>query len=179
MNYFVISMYRWLVLLLVYSDAEVVGNPMVMGFTDDIDDEDFRPSKVLNPVAQISDSSSSDEEERGPVLLQPKRASPVVNNVVVSNEASSGDELDDWLNGSGESKKNKAPQASKSKREEVLPDLEEAPVVNQKSERNKAKEKKSSKHKSKKTSKKSIEPSSNGNTESQLETSHNNEYEEI
>ena len=165
---------------MVHSDAEVVGNPMVMGFTDDIDDEDFRPSKALNPVAQISDSSSSDEEERGPVLLQPKRVSPVVNNVVVSNEASSGDELDDWLNGPGESKKDKAPTTSKSKKEEVLPELEvDLPVVNQKSERNKAKEKKSSKNKSKKTSKKSIEASSNGNTESQSGTSQNNEYEEI
>ena len=49
-------------------------------------------------------------------------------------------------------KKDKAPQASKSKRNEVLPDLEdEVPVVNnQKYERSKGKEKKNSKHKSKK-----------------------------
>lgn len=46
-----------------YSDVEGnLGNPMVMGFQDEIDDEDFRPTKVRHPVVQVKVEYSSGKQ---------------------------------------------------------------------------------------------------------------------
>ncbi|EFX77849.1 hypothetical protein DAPPUDRAFT_105818 [Daphnia pulex] len=57
-----------------FSDAENEGNPMVMGFQDKIDDEDYlRASEFGNPVTQISDSSDSSSDEEVPVPQPDKK----------------------------------------------------------------------------------------------------------
>ncbi|XP_032778554.2 rab-like protein 6 [Daphnia magna] len=81
------------------SDAEKEGNPMVMGFQDEIDDEDYlRPSDFGNPVAQISDSSDDELSVPGPDKKESSvsKASRTLENVTIK------DDLDDWLNGGDE-----------------------------------------------------------------------------
>lgn len=70
---------------------------MVMGFQDEIDDEDFlHHSSSVQPAVQVSDSSSDESEEPlKPIPVQPfprrdvEESQPVLD---VQNE------LDDWLN---------------------------------------------------------------------------------
>ncbi|XP_046644013.1 rab-like protein 6 isoform X1 [Daphnia pulicaria] len=82
------------------SDAENEGNPMVMGFQDEIDDEDYlRASEFGNPVTQISDSSS-DEEVPVPQADKKEAAAYKVNKTV--EDITIEDDLDDWLNDGAE-----------------------------------------------------------------------------
>lgn len=72
---------------------------MVMGFQDEIDDEDYlRPSDFGNPVAQISDSSDDELSVPGPDKKESSvsKASRTLENVTIK------DDLDDWLNGGDE-----------------------------------------------------------------------------
>ncbi len=83
-----------------FSDAEKEGNPMVMGFQDEIDDEDYlRPSEFGNPVTQISDSSS-DEEISVPQTDKKELAAYKVNKTV--EDITIENDLDDWLNDGAE-----------------------------------------------------------------------------
>lgn len=92
---------------------------MVMGFQDEIDDEDYlRPSEFGNPVMQISDSS--DDELRPPVRHKKEssvfKASRALENVAIK------DDLDDWLNGEDETlpaTKFKAPSPATSRDYEI------------------------------------------------------------
>ncbi|XP_046650979.1 rab-like protein 6 [Daphnia pulicaria] len=82
------------------SDAENEGNPMVMGFQDEIDDEDYlRASEFGNPVTQIS-VSSSDEEVPVPQADKKEAAAYKVNKTV--EDITIEDDLDDWLNDGAE-----------------------------------------------------------------------------
>ncbi|EFX63205.1 hypothetical protein DAPPUDRAFT_268880 [Daphnia pulex] len=83
-----------------FSYAENEGNPMVMGFQDKIDDEDYlRASEFGNPVTQISDSSS-DEEVPVPQADKKEAAAYKVNKTV--EDITIEDDLDDWLNDGAE-----------------------------------------------------------------------------
>lgn len=166
-----------------YSDVEIEGNPMVMGFQDEIDDDDFlKPSEFGNPVAQVSDSS--DEE---PEILQPLPKATVAAPMKVNNfveKVSTNDDLDDWLNGGEEPSLSSVPTQkfdsfiSSEKRgnfeaerlsspDEPSSDVVEKPIK-------KHKEKKS-KRKSKKSSRESSEMDRNSPRQSRP----NNDYEEI
>lgn len=73
---------------------------MVMGFQDEIDDEDYlRASEFGNPVTQISDSSS-DEEVPVPQADKKEAAAYKVNKTV--EDITIEDDLDDWLNDGAE-----------------------------------------------------------------------------
>lgn len=73
---------------------------MVMGFQDEIDDEDYlRPSEFGNPVTQISDSSS-DEEVPVPQSDKKEPAAYKVNQTF--EDITIEDDLDDWLNDGAE-----------------------------------------------------------------------------
>ncbi|EFX70712.1 hypothetical protein DAPPUDRAFT_256818 [Daphnia pulex] len=83
-----------------FSDAENEGNPMVMGFQDEIEDEDYlRASEFGNPVTQILDSSS-DEEVPVPQADKKEAAAYKVNKTV--EDITIEDDLDDWLNDGAE-----------------------------------------------------------------------------
>jgi len=123
------------------SDVENNGNPMVMGFQDEIDDEDYRGS-ASNPVP-LELSSSSDEESQTVTVPPPVS---LVSNVVEDVDPG----LDDWLNSSQAGQPQPAAilisdpvQVSSSSS-----DLAETPKA---SKSTKKKEKKISKRKSKKS----------------------------
>lgn len=79
----------------IFSDAEKEGNPMVMSFQDEIDDEDLlRPSQHSNLVAQISDSSDEELE-----ASQPDRPVVVYTVNQTLEDLNTEENLDDWLNG--------------------------------------------------------------------------------
>lgn len=66
---------------------------MVIGFQDEIDDEDFlRPSQQLHPVTQISDSSDEEIPRHGQTSAA-HQAHPTEKSSPIE------DDLDDWLNG--------------------------------------------------------------------------------
>ena len=156
---------------------------MVMGFQDEIDEDDFLETTGFgNPVAQVSDSSDEEPSE----ILQPLPKAPLiapmkVNNIVENLTAE--DDLDDWLNGSEEPSistvsiqklDNVRPSESQIKLEPERmssPD-EPAPDVIAKSKKHKEKK---SKRKSKKSSRESSEMDGN----SPQQTRPNNDYEEI
>lgn len=135
---------------------------MVMRFTDEIDDEDFRPSKTHHPVAQVSDSSSEEDEPFTAHPVEPPPSS--TNNRVVVKETSPEDELDDWLNGGEEPaipavpvvvEVRPAPIGKQIMDEDdaVIEAPIEVPEVNHRKADRKSKEKKSKRHKTKKSSK--------------------------
>lgn len=75
------------------SDAEHTGNPMVMAFQDEVDDED---DYVKSPVCNDEQQTESSDEE----IPRPK-AEPAAKDVVDAAGAGSCDEpddFDDWLN---------------------------------------------------------------------------------
>lgn len=76
------------------SDVENDGNPMVMNFQDEIDDEDYRPMKV-SAVDENSDLSSSSDEEPEAKIMSP---SSLVSNVIEDVDLNNG--LDSWLDAS-------------------------------------------------------------------------------
>jgi hypothetical protein len=68
------------------------GNPMVMGFQDEIDDEDYRPTvSHVQPQQVDSDSDSDDEPPKRSPQPQPAVRHP-------PEEVPEPDDLDDWLN---------------------------------------------------------------------------------
>lgn len=75
---------------------------MVMGFQDEIDDEDyFQPSQLSHSATQISVSSdSSDEESNTPY---PDRTSFVSKVNPTREDINVENDLDEWLNGIGDS----------------------------------------------------------------------------
>lgn len=71
---------------------------MVMGFQDEIDDEDYlRPSQLSYPVTQISDSSEDELD-----IPQPNRTASAYTVSQTLDDLKIEDDLDDWLNGSSE-----------------------------------------------------------------------------
>lgn len=122
------------------SDVENNGNPMVMGFQDEIDDEDYRTGS-RNPVP-LDLSSSSDEEPQTVAILPPVS---IVNNAV--DDVDTG--LDDWLN-SGQTNQPQAAEILSS--DPVLASSSSSDVTGTpKVKSSKKKEKKTSKRKSKKS----------------------------
>jgi len=149
------------------SDSEVEnnGNPMVMGFQDEIDDEDFRGS-TSNP-APLDLSSSSDEESQA-VAVQPSLS--LVSNIV--EDVDTG--LDDWLNSSQVTQPQPAEVMSSDPVQisSSSSDLVETPKANKST---KKKEKKTSKRKSKK-SKESKQRPDDGDP---VDANTHGDYEEI
>jgi hypothetical protein len=164
---------------------------MVMGFQDEIDDEDYlRPTEFGNPVTQISDSSSDEEI---PVLQTDKKETAAYKVNQTFEDVSIEDDLDDWLNDGAEklpsTKLKVSSSASSIKNNESvdrnIPEpkavgfsLEELSLeVTGNSKR--AKEKKI-KRKSKKSSKEErISSSPTRGTDAVEESRHYNEYEEL
>ena len=113
---------------------------MVMGFQDEIDDEDYRTGS-RNPVP-LDLSSSSDEEPQTVAILPPVS---IVNNAV--DDVDTG--LDDWLN-SGQTNQPQAAEILSS--DPVLASSSSSDVTGTpKVKSSKKKEKKTSKRKSKKS----------------------------
>ena len=147
------------------SEVENNGNPMVMGFQDEIDDEDFRGS-TSNP-APLDLSSSSDEESQA-VAVQPSLS--LVSNIV--EDVDTG--LDDWLNSSQVTQPQPAEVMSSDPVQisSSSSDLVDTPKANKST---KKKEKKTSKRKSKK-SKESRQRPDDGDP---VDANTHGDYEEI
>ena len=171
-------------LKIAYSDVENEGNPMVMGFQDEIDDDDFlRPSGFGNPVAQVSDSSDEEPEILKPLPKAPTAAPMKVNNLV--EKVAINDDLDDWLNGGEEPSLSSVPiqnvdsfipSESRGKFEaERMSSLDEPSSDVAEIKPTKKHKEKKSKRKSKKSSRESSEMDANSPRQSRP----NNDYEEI
>lgn len=176
------------------SDVENEGNPMVMGFQDEIDDEDYlRPSQLSYPVTQISDSSEDELQIR-----PPSRTATAYTVTQTLEDLNVEDNLDDWLNESSEqsssSKQNSAlatASASVLKNDEVVPAvsrlnvettaLENSAEEEVTSKSNKKTKEKKSKRKSKKSSKETGRSSNSVTVESDAteQPRPKEEYEEI
>ncbi len=176
----------------IFSDAEKEGNPMVMGFQDEIDDEDYLRSSHLNhPATQISDSS--DEEMQ---TQQSDRKVPVFYNVTqsLSEDVTVEDDLDDWLNDGSEPSASTKSKSVVTVKNETIPSvsslnvepkaaeeeesLEEPPVEVTSKGGKKIKEKKH-KRKSKKSSKERSSSSPITGTDVIDQSRPYDEYEEI
>jgi len=157
---------------------------MVMGFQDEIDDDDFlRPSGFGNSVAQVSDSSDEEPEILQPLPKAPTAAPMKVNNLV--EKVALNDDLDDWLNGGEEPSLSSVPienvdsfipseSRGKFEAEQMSSPDEPSSDVAEIKPTKKHKEKKS-KRKSKKSSRESSEMDANSPRQSRP----NNDYEEI
>lgn len=168
---------------------------MVMGFQDEIDDEDYlRPSHLNHPVvAQISDSSDEELEE----TPQPDRTAPTVHKVTQSLEdLSDEDDLDDWLNGGSEqsikpksssaavvAKKNDIVSSVNTTRPNAEPKVDDYPVepsleaIGKSSK--KVKEKKSKRKPKKSSKERSCSPCHVGTDAIEQSRPYDDEYEEI